>query len=255
MHIEVEQDDWGDAYLDNIRRLLEDVAGQLTRHFVPPPGGRIRVRRRPNGAAPFTPYRQSPNDDYIIELTPRGQFWCPYAYEFAHEFCHILSDYERLLLVPNQWFHEALCELASVFTLKQMADTWQADPPYPNWRDFAASMNEYADDLITRDFLRLPVGVNAGDWLQINEPILRANPRQRHLNGLVVVKLLPLFQEAPEHWQSVRHMPNTDESFAEFLSQWRGACPDEHKPFVSRIEQLFAKVFRLADPTAFRHHG
>ncbi len=64
MHIEVEQDDWGDAYLDNIRRLLEDVAGQLTRHFVPPPGGRIRVRRRPNGAAPFTPYRQSPNDDY-----------------------------------------------------------------------------------------------------------------------------------------------------------------------------------------------
>ncbi len=136
-----------------------------------------------------------------------------------------------------------------------MADTWQADPPYPNWRDFAASMNEYADDLITRDFLRLPVGVNAGDWLQINEPILRANPRQRHLNGLVVVKLLPLFQEAPEHWQSVRHMPNTDESFAEFLSQWRGACPDEHKPFVSRIEQLFAKVFRLADPTAFRHHG
>jgi hypothetical protein len=222
---------------------------------VHPPGGRIRVRRRPNGAAPFTPYRQSPNDDYITELTPRGQFWCPYAYEFAHEFCHILSDYERLLLVPNQWFHEALCELASIFTLKQMADTWQADPPYPNWRDFAASMNEYADDLITHDFLRLPAGVNAGDWLQINEPILRANPRQRHLNGLVVVKLLPLFQEAPEHWQSVPHMPNPHESFAEFLSQWRVACPDEHRPFVSRIEHLFAKVPRLADRTAFRHHG
>jgi hypothetical protein len=29
MHIEVEQDDWGNASLDNIRRLLEDVAGQL----------------------------------------------------------------------------------------------------------------------------------------------------------------------------------------------------------------------------------
>jgi len=68
-----------------------------------------------------------------------------------------------------------------------------------------------------RDFCRLPAGVNLGDWLHVNEPCLRVNPLQRTLNDLVAVELLPLFQETPEHWQAVRYMPNTDESFAGFF--------------------------------------
>jgi len=247
MDIEVEQHDWGGAYFGNIRCLLEDVAGQLTRHFEHPPHGEIRVRPRLNEAAPFTPYRQLPDDPYVIEIPPHGQFWLPYIFEFAHEFCHILSDYERLQLIPNQWFHESLCELASIFTLKQMATTWQNHPLFPNWRDLATAMGPYADDTITRDFLPLPAGVTLRDWFHINEPILRRDPRQRHLNGLVVVQLLPLFQDTPEHWPSVRHMPNTDQSFAGFLSQWSATCPEEHRPFISRITELFAPVFRLTD--------
>jgi len=127
----------------------------------------------------------SPDDDYILALTTRDSFWSQYAYQFAHEFCHILSDYERLRSTPNQWFHESLCELASLFTLKQMAVTWQKHPPYPNWREFATSLNAYAEDLVARNFCRLPAGANLGDWLHVNEPCLRVNPLQRTLNGLV----------------------------------------------------------------------
>src|SRR6266850_3003835 len=80
MNIEVDQHDWGGAYFGNICDLLDDVAGQLTRHFEHAPHGQIRVRPRLNQAAPFTPYRQSPNDPYVIEIPPHGQFWFPYIF-------------------------------------------------------------------------------------------------------------------------------------------------------------------------------
>jgi hypothetical protein len=239
MKVEVLQDDWGSASLDDISRLLDDVAGQLIRRFTQPPTGRIQVRRRPgNEPSPFTPYRKSPNDPFIIELVTRDLFWCQYAYQFAHEFCHVLSNYEQLRLIPNQWFHESLCELASIFTLKQMANTWQLHPPYPHWRDFASAFDPYVDETVN-SFVSLSAGVTLGSWLKSNEPNLRANPILRASNGLVAIKLLPLFQSDPTRWQSICSIPNTDKSFAEFLAQWRNSCPDAHKPFISEIAQLF----------------
>jgi len=251
MQIEIEEDDW-DAHVGNIHALLQNAAEQLTRHFVPAPTGRIRVRRRHNGVSPFTACRRSRNDDYVIEVTARGQFWSWYAYEFAHELCHVLSDYERLRPGPNQWFHETLCELASIFTLRQMAVVWRAAPPYPNWRDFSPDLDEYADDRIARAFLRLPAGVTFADWFQVTECRLRADSHQAHLNGVVVVRLLAIFQSTPQHWPVVRYMPNTDERLEVFLAQWKDACPGRHKPFVSTIAQLFARVPRLVYRAAFK---
>ena len=240
MQIHVEEDDWGQAQIADIHRLLLDVALQLLRHFSQPPDGRIVVQCRPNEVAPRVLYRTSPTDDYVVWLTTRDLFWCQYAYQFAHELCHILCDYERLRLTPNQWFHESLCELASIFAVKQMAATWQTAPPYANWRDFAAALDTYADELITRDEHRLPAGVSLSDWLHVNEAKLRADPYQRALNSLVAVQLLPLFQSTPEHWQAVHYMPDSNESFADFLLSWWRACPDEHKSFVSQIARLFS---------------
>jgi hypothetical protein len=247
MHIEVEQDDWGEVYIGNIQRVLEDVAEQLTRGFPSPPDAEIRVRHRPTGVSPIILLRSSRSDPYRIELTPRGQYWFPYIYEFAHEFCHILCNYETLRLGPNEWFHESLCELASIFTLKQLAVKWQDHPPYQDWERLATPLEQYANGIIARDFLSVPSHLNFGDWFQITEPILRRDPRQRHLNGVVVLHLLPLFQENPEHWQSVGYMPNARDTFAELLSQWWSICPNDHRPFVSRVLRLFAPILRLPD--------
>ena len=238
MQIQIEQDDWGEAQIPDIQRLLEDVSGQLLRYFAHPPSGRIRVQCRPNEACPRVLYRASPKDDYVMWLTTRNRLWSQFAYQFAHELCHILSEYERLQSLPNKWFQESLCELASIFAIKQMSLTWQTAPPYPNWRDYASSLSAYAEELITRDECRLPAGVSLREWLHVNEPNLRADPYQRPFNRLVAVQLLPLFQSSPEQWQCIRYMPDCNESFAEFLSLWHGACPDEHKVFVSRIADL-----------------
>ncbi len=59
------------------------------------------------------------------------------------------------------------------------------------------------------------------------------------MNGLVAVQLLPFFQASPQHWQSVRYMPDCNETFDKFLAEWRRVCPDEHKEFILQIADLF----------------
>lgn len=239
MNICIETGDWGECRIEDIRKLLEDVANQFTQHFSGLPNQAIRVQCRPNEVAPRILYRVSQTDDYVVWLTTRDRFWSQYAYQFAHELCHLASDFERLRLTANQWFHETLCELASLFTLKQMAATWPSFPPYKNWASYAPSLESYADEIINRQEHRLPANVSLSDWFHVNEPILRADQHQRTLNTLVAVQLLPLVQASPALWQSVRHMPNTDEPFPTFLSAWCASCPDSLRSFPALVAQKF----------------
>ncbi len=239
MQILVEPSDWGEAQVPEIQRLLDDVSWQLLHHFSDPPAGRIRVQCRSQEGCPRVLYRAAPGDDHVVWLTARHRFWCQLAYQFAHELCHIVSDFQRLQSPANEWFHESLCELASIYAIGQMSRTWPAAPPYPNWRSYAESLRAYADELTARDARKLPPGVTLGRWLCLHEPSLRADPCQREINGLVAVQLLPLFQRAPAQWQSIRFLPDSGDSFAEFLGQWQLACPVEHQEFISEIGSLF----------------
>ena len=239
MEIHIDGDDWGETRVVDIQRLLDDVAGQLLRHLSDEPKGRIRVQCRPEANVPHVLYRNSADDDYVVWLTARNRFWAQFAYQFAHEFCHILSGYDRLRAVPNKWFHESLCELASIFTLKQMAVTWLTQPPYPNWREYADSLEGYVDGVITRDVRHLPDGITLGQWFHTNESTLRANPLDRDLNGVVAQAMLPLFQSNPESWQTVGYLPDSGEGFARYLSQWKEACPRGIEFAPSRIAQIF----------------
>jgi hypothetical protein len=239
MNIQIDHGDWGEARREDIQRLLEDVSCQLSRHFSDPPRGGIQVQCRPNEPNPRILYRSSPDQDYVIWLTVQNRDWNKFSYQFSHEFCHILCDYERCRLPANQWFQESLCELASIFTLKQMATTWQTSPPYPNWSDYALSHESYAQKTISRDEHQLGNGVPFPEWYRVNEAKLRADQYQRGLNGLVAVQLLPLFHTSPFQWQSVRHLPNTDEPFDSFLASWRASCPPVHQDFVMRVAEVF----------------
>jgi hypothetical protein len=217
MDVCVEPQGW-EAEAAEIQCLLTDVVQQFLRHFAEPPTGRIRVQFRANDA-PMIAFRSSPSDDYRIWLNTRDRLWSQFAYQFAHEFCHILCDYERPRCSCNHWIQESLCEMASLFALKQMAISWQTAPPYPNWREYASSLDAYADEFIAQTEHRPPDGVTLGEWLRVNEPNLRANSYQRPMNGLVAVQLLPLFQDSPQQWQSIRYMPDSNETFDKFVAK------------------------------------
>ena len=121
---------WGEALPVDVLKLLRDVAFPLNRSMRTPFTGAIVVVPAPHDdLIPRTHYRFVAGDPFFIQLTALGSpKWDQFAYQFSHGLCHVLCDYERLRGNPNNWFHEAICELASVFTLRRMAERWLTDP-------------------------------------------------------------------------------------------------------------------------------
>lgn len=166
-----------------------------------------------------------------MHLTARNRRWAKFAYEFAHELCHVMSSYEENVGADttkyNQWFEEALCEAASLFTLKCMADTWEASsPPPPDWAAHASALRRYADRLIEEGHRKLPARTALAAWLRQNEDQMRNDPYLREKNEVVANLLLPLFERNPENWGALRYLNLDPEdarsSLRQYLENWYG---------------------------------
>ena len=227
--------------MSDIERLLYDAASHMTRWLRVPFEDTVCVIPGPDASVPMTYYRGNREQPFVVQLTARDRKWSQFAYQFSHEFCHVLSEYERLRKSPNQWFHESLCELASAFTLRQMAEQWLNCPPYPNWVDYAVSLAGYADELVSRGESRLPVDMTLSMWLACEEEGLRGDPYQRDKNAVVSYSLLPLFESEPKGWNAVRNLPSSSGMLKDYLRDWYSQVEPVDKPFVNRIIQLFEK--------------
>ena len=240
MKIAIEPHGWGEAGPRDIGTLLSDVASHINRLMRDPFAGSIQVVPAPCGDfIPMIHYRASRQDPITIQLTARDRKWAQFAYQFAHEFCHALSNYELLRSNPNKWFHEALCELASVFTLRRMAETWPTLSPYPNWADYADSLASYADDLLADEERRLPVGITLATWLSTHEAELRNNAYLRPKNAVVAYTLLPIFEEEPEGWNTIRKLPVSSGSLTEYLEDWHQRVDAADERFIKRLRGIF----------------
>jgi len=226
-----------EADLENVQKVLESAAGALWVYF---PGRELKpILVEPKGG-PIVLFNRGKNGEFRVRLNTGERYWSQYSYQFAHEFCHILCnpvDDDT----SNKWFEESLCEMASLFALRRMAETWKTDAPYPNWRGYASSLRKYADERIEK--APLPAGQDLAAWHREHEASLRREPTQRELNEVVAVALLPLFEKEPAHWQAVGFLNAaavpTPRSFATYLSDWHGRVPAEHQPFVRQIAAKF----------------
>ena len=208
MKISVTPCGWGLSLPSNIEALLVDTASHLNRLLRTPFTGAIVVVPAPSSdPTPMTHYRSSPNEPFPIQLTARDSRWAQFAYQFSHEFCHVLSDYEHLRENPNGWFHEAICELASVFTLRRMAERWPICAPYPSWVEYSDSLLGYAEDCLSCEDRQLPVDTTLSAWLLPEEETLRKDRYLRDKNATVAYSLLPIFEGDPSGWNSVRKLP------------------------------------------------
>ena len=240
MKIGIEPCGWGEARPRDIGTLLSDVASQFNRLMREPFAGSIQVvPAPPHNFTPMIHYRASRQGSITIQLTARDRSWAQFAYQFVHEFCHALSNYELLRGNPNSWFHEALCELASVFTLRRMAETWPTQPPYPNWADYAGSLASYADDLLADEERHLPFGITLATWLSTHEEELRNNAYLRPKNAVVAHTLLPIFEEEPEGWNTIRKLPVSSGSLTEYLDDWHQRVDAVDEPFMKRLRGVF----------------
>ena len=240
MEIRVESSHWGEGRPSDIETLLRNVASHLLRYIRKPIEGTIIVLpTATENENPMTLYRSTTEDHQIVLLQARGRVWSKFSYQFAHELCHVLSRYERLKCSPNGWFHEALSELASVFVLLNMAESWKVFAPFPNWKDYAPHLGDYANELLARPECQVPQGSSLAQWLSDQEDSLRQDRYQRDKNAIVAYELLPLFQNDPSGWNTVSHLPNSFAKFNDYLVYWYEQVGEEDKPFLKRLLQVF----------------
>ena len=239
VNIVVPPSNWGEGRRAYVETLLNNTASHIFRLFRNPFDVDIRVIPGPIDEDPICLYRLPTETRYIIKLSVRDRLWNQYAYQFAHEFCHVISEHDNLKENPNNWFHEAICELASAFTLHCMGERWRTNPPYPHRADYADKLVEYAHRQQSRLKGKLPDGVSLHSWLLDNEDVLREGKYQREKNAVVAYQLLPLFEEFPSGWNAILNLPTSTGYLKDYLSEWYSLVDLEDKPFVERLSNAF----------------
>lgn len=243
--IKVEGEGWGSARKEMIESVLYSVADELMSRL--PKKLVVPIVVTHTDSNPVALYDRGEKGEYRVALHASEENWHLYTYEFAHELCHILSNYEENAKPGtsryNQWFEETLCETASLYTLKNLAATWKNFPPSPDWEKETEKLNRFFDLLIAEGHRQLPAHAPLSDWLTSNEERLRQNPYLREKNEVVANLLLPLFQRNPENWSSLAYL-NLDpgdarSSLQDYLRSWYLNAPAEHKTFIADVLTLF----------------
>lgn len=235
---------WGEARTSNIQRLCENVALHFQEnlrdeHKV---SGKLTIIHREGNPRAF--YRSSfggaPNE-YKIGLSVTNRFWDNFSFQFGHEFCHIMQNHDAIHEVlpdnKNGWFQESICELASLWVLRRMGETWAYRAPYNNWVDYRYALIDYANNwLMGREEVQYEG--TAAEWLKEWEEPMRQNQPNAFSYARVAqlsYKFLPIFEENPETWNAVRQMPFSNLPMSEYMREWYNAVDTEDKPFVEAI--------------------
>lgn len=243
--IKVEGEGWGDVRKETIETVLYSVADELLSQLPKKLTAPIVVTHTDSN--PIALYERGTKGEYRVQLHASAKNWHLYTYEFAHELCHILSNYEENVGPDtskyNQWFEETLCETASLFTLKNLAATWKEHPPSPEWSGETEKLTRFFDLLIAEGHRQLPPHSPLASWLESNEDRLRRDPYLREKNEVVANLLLPLFQRNPENWATLSYL-NLDpgdarSSLQDYLHHWYQNAPTEHKTFIADVLGLF----------------
>lgn len=239
--IRVQAGDWGAARVEDIGAVLGTVAEVLLPDF--PKHSSVRIEVRSSRTGPRVLEEKTAEGAYQVELDVRDARWDQFAYQFSHELCHIVSNYDRREIAsvaggrPHQWLEETLCEAVSIVTLKRLASHWQEAPPYPGWASYAPAFTRYAQRLLDAESRKLPAGTTLVAWYHENEQALESNPYLRTRNEMAASALLDLF-EAPGGLRAIGYLnleSPAREDLASYLAAWQDCCPEAHRPLIERL--------------------
>lgn len=216
----VENGNWGGVSLSAIHGVVESAYAVLVEAFEKEPEDIIRLIPW-NQEYPLVVYDRRP---YQMYLCARDTYWSQYVYQFSHELCHILTNFDRAGQHRHKWFEESLCELSSLFVLHRLAETWAESPPAGVFKaaDFAPNHREYAEHIEAK-YSTSSSGDISG-WLSENIRTLETSSAERELNAVVAIALLDRFRENPSLWREcgwLNHWdPEEDETFPDYLDSW-----------------------------------
>lgn len=225
----------------DIKAVCDSAAAELWRHLEPYELESFVVKRGYSG--PFFSHEKNSRGELEILLDVEGSYWSQYAYQFAHEFLHLLCGSGEKS-PQNLWFEETLAETASLFSLRAMARSWKTKPPYPNWTDYRDHLRQYADNVVLKRTRVSEIHEKGlASFYREHRKELEKNCCNREVNGAMALVLLRLFEEKPGRWEAVRWLnsspPLRGATFQQYLRKWRDAVPMRHKAFVEKLAALF----------------
>lgn len=235
--LQVSFDGWGLSDPADVTAVVRNCADHMLPLFDSDPTGPILVMYDESGPMAC---RIEDADAHIIKLSSRDRLWAQLAYQFTHEFCHVLTKH---WLVPLNhrfsWFMESICEVSSLYFLRRMSETWRIQPPYPNWLFYSASLGSYVDDRLAEVSMVSNHELNA--WIISKLPQLMANPYERELNSVVAANLLPLFESNPRLWAATSKIniaPKLDGSLDDYFDYWQQALLPTSSAIITPIISL-----------------
>lgn len=233
--------DWEGAETEDVLAVARSVTGCFS--------GAVAERRiepilveptPPNRKFPEVLYQRSTTGEVRIRLSSRGTYWAQMAFQFAHEFCHVLANFRLPFSHGSMWIEESLCETSSLFAIRRMAEIWRDIPPYPHWREYVASLDSYFEKLCAEPIHQLPAGVTFSEWLRSKLIILRSDHTRRADNTIIAKQLLPIFEADPDAWRAVRYLNCWDATLTvdvdAYCAQWRGVTAQHLHPAIDSIE-------------------
>ena len=122
LRIKVAPGRWGQANTEDIEAVLYSVADSFVRYF--PDRQLPRILVEPVSGNPRVLFERGLGGEYVIHLSARDRRWSQYAYQFAHELCHILSNFDNeeakdgAGALQNLWFEESVCDAAAPLHLE-----------------------------------------------------------------------------------------------------------------------------------------
>lgn len=240
--IRVDGNDWGAVSKQDIEAALYSAANALMPEATSTAPRTIVVTH--SNRSPVVLYERGPGGEYQIMLHAQESDWHLYVYEFAHEYCHVLSNYDEHAgdgRRHNQWFEESLCETASLYALQTLAEDWQVTPPTPRLAG-ASKQLRWFFELLMDEKHRHEQDTDLAAWLKDSADELRQDPYQRRKNEVVATRMLPLFDASQRTWEALRYLnlDNTDKdcSFDAYLEHWYRNVPGKQKALVAEIRTL-----------------
>lgn len=245
--VRVEDGNWGNVAPQDIETVLTSVADTLLPYFPQRKAERVSVGYSDQG--PSVLMGKARDGAHRVVLKVQDARWDQFTYQFAHELCHVLTNYEHREVAPgtvirdHQWFEETICETVSLFALNRMATAWERTPPYPEWKSYAPAFRDYAQTLLRERHRQLPPNEDIARWYRDNRESLQRDPYLREKNELLAARLLPLLEATPANLGSIGYLnaapaiaPNR--SLTAYLGSWRDCCPGPHKAFVQQVIAL-----------------
>ena len=238
--ISVANMNWPGALASDVAAVLRSVAETFCEALTERPVEPIVVAPTPSDQdVPVTAYQRTPSGEVQILLNVRGRYWAQLAYQFAHEFCHVLANFRAPVQYPSKWIEESLCETGSLYALYAMGESWKTNPPYPNWASFAVELTNYASHQCSFPENRLPPGTAFRDWILSRLPLLEGDCTRRGDNTVVAQQILPIFRR-PGAWRSVRYMnrwdASRDASIEQSCENWRASTPSQLRWVVDSVK-------------------